>query len=959
MPNGPRALAIVCAAITAAVAAAVLVGWGTGTRGLIQIGPGFAPMQVNTALAFLAAAAALFVVSLGSGAMRSRLGGWTLAMTGSFIVTVAAATLLQYGLNLDLGIDQLLVEAYVSTRTSHPGRMSAWTAVGFLATGTVVLLAVSAPPPGSRRYAMMAVGIGFVGLLASAVLVVYLLELDPALGAVTSTRVAGHTATLFWLVAAGGGAVLSLGSPVARRAFHWLPVLLGIVVTLTVREGLIARDEVIRTAITQEWTDQVADHAMESLRHRVDRLHRIAVRASSGAYPTTEDWRLDAAYFSRDALDGLPVALVSRERDIVWSVPDSSSAAPLVGAFDQPVGWQAARAGATKRFPQITPPLLHRDGRYRSLLVAPVALASRDTAFLVAQLDLTAAMELDRMVEGYELGLDVGGVRVVEGPGAHDDTDGTAAFKFGGVTFAFRGAPTEARIASFASRLPGVVLATGLAFSVLLASIQFTAHAHARSEARFRALLESAPDAGIIVDEEGRIVDVNSRAETLFGEQPSDLTGRSIAEFAADSPLAKPVPAWRWNEPFDLSVPRRLGPDLPTEVIATPIQTRDGLLVSIALRDVTERKAMIARLRESDRLKSEFVSTVSHEMRTPLTVIREFSSLVVDEVAGPINDEQRHHLDTVVRNCDRLTGLIGDLLELARLESGKYRMDRRQTDLGPLLERCVDELQALASVKHHTLSLHIEGPLPQVLCDPDRVTQVVVNLVGNAHKFTPPGGSITVSAGAVDHTVEVSVTDSGVGIAPENHGKIFGAFVQIDREDGPGAQGTGLGLNVTRQIVEMHGGRMRLQSAVGLGSTFSFSLPLLDDELLTAFLAPHLRRKELSGTPVSLLMLREKEPSDSPFMEDLYTTIVGIQRLGRDEALFARTHGVLLVALEADGRGTTAFVHRLLTQIEHARDRLEYTVRSLASEGPAFAPRLDEVGDEDWLALPLTPTTEI
>lgn len=955
--SGPTTFAVACAAIAGLVSSAVLLGWMVGDHGLIQVGPTFAPMQVNTALCFLCGAGALVVVASGPGVMRHTLGRRVLVGTGVFLVAVSGATLVQYALGINLGIDELLFEAYVVTRTSHPGRMSPWTAIGFLAMGTVVLLGVVAPAPGSRRYTVMAVLTGFVGILASTVLVLYVLELDPALGAVSATRMAVHTASLFWVLAVGAGAALSLGSPLARRAFTVTPVLLGLVVTLTVRQGLIDRDRFVRAASTQEWVTQTSAHSLGLLRLRIEALERMAARVRGGAYRSLGDWMVDATYYSDRVLGGHAVGLVDEEFRIEWSLPAGAATQELQEWLGRPETRTLARRSAEEGVPLLTAPDRRSGPGVLALVMAPVLEEGRAPRFVVGALDYTTAMNLAELAAGYQLRLVVDGVAVLDGSaGPAHETAGSAHLTFAGSTFDFFATPSAERIASSASRLPAVVLATGLTFAVLLGWIQFSAQARARSEARFRALLESAPDAGVIVDAAGRIVDVNSRAETLFGARHTDLAGTPIGALGGSPKLLKPVTDWDWSDSFELMVPRGDQPGLPLEVTASPIQTDEGLLVSMSLRDVTERNAMIDRLRESDRLKSEFVSTVSHEMRTPLTVIREFSSLVHDGSAGPVNPDQAEFLDTVLRNCDRLTGLVGDLLELARLKSGKYRMDRRQTDIVPLLERCTQDLEALAATKEQLLQLDVRGPLPEVLCDSDRVTQVLVNLVGNAHKFTPAGGAIIVRAEAVGPSVAIAVEDTGVGIAEEHHATIFGAFVQVDREDGPGTMGTGLGLNVARQIVELHGGRLTVESQPGSGSTFTFTLPALDEELLTGFLAPHLKRRDITGTPLSLVLLRDTGSggsggSSDDVLEAAYNAILSLQRVGRDEALLARKHQLLAVALEADEEGSLGFVRRLTSQLGGSGVRLDYAIRTLDSDRPGAVPTLDDVGSEEWRSL--------
>ncbi len=944
--SGPTTFAVVCATVAGLISAKALFGWVIGDYSLVQVGPTVAPMRANTALCFLCGSAALVAGASGPRALRSPRGRQILIGLGSFLLLVPGLTIAQHVLHVDLGIDGLLFDASAFTPTTDPGPMSPWTALGFMVMGTVALLATTRPAPGSPRFTLMAFLTGFVGVLASVVIAIYVMNVDVAPGAANYTRMAVPTASLFWILALGTGIMMVMGSPRARRMLQWAPVFLGLLVTLVVRQELIDRDRLVRTTGTEDWIEQTSLHALGLLKLRVEALEGLAEEVAAGA-----EHHIDRV------LDGHTIGLLDSNLQIEWSTADGPQRLGLQRSLDRPEARALALRAAAEGVSLMSAPDLRPGTSFQALVFSPVLVEGSEPKFVVGVMDYRSTMILDGIVGGYRLGLVVDGVPVLDaGSVGADEAEASVYHSFAGRTLAFHAAPSEERIASSASRLPAIVLMTGLAFALLLAWSRYSAQAHERSEARFRALLESAPDAGVIVDEVGRIVDVNSRAENLFGAARTDLSGTSIGMLGGGTKLTRPVMDWDWNDPFELVVPRSGLPDLPLEVTASPIQTDDGLLVSMSLRDMTERNALIDRLRESDRLKSEFVSTVSHEMRTPLAVIREYSSLIHDGVAGPVNGDQADFLDTVLRNCDRLTGLVGDLLELAQMRSGKYRMDRQQTDLAPVLERATQDLEALAATKAQILRLDVRGPLPDVLCDPDRVTQVLVNLVGNAHKFTPEGGEITVRAETRGTSVAIAVQDTGVGIAEEHQAQIFGAFVQVGRKDGPGPMGTGLGLNVARQIVEFHGGRLTVESCPGEGSTFTFTLPALDEDPLTGFLAPHLDRHKSAGTSFSLLRVRDTVSDGGEYLDQVYDTVLAIQRVGGDEALRIRKQNLVIVALVADEDGSLAFVRRLLSRLDEAHERLEFAIWTLDPDSDVM-PSLGEPSHQGFRPL-LAPVAE-
>ena len=256
-----------------------------------------------------------------------------------------------------------------------------------------------------------------------------------------------------------------------------------------------------------------------------------------------------------------------------------------------------------------------------------------------------------------------------------------------------------------------------------------------------------------------------------------------------------------------------------------------GALDPRTLRRITrhaiERSRILQRVRSADRLKTQFVSMASHELRTPLAIIREFVALTRDGVGGPLTGDQTEWLDTVLRNCDRLGTLLDDVLDLARIESGTLRLALGPCDLVPALESWLADFQPRVDSRRQSLLLDpVDPPFPIVACDAEKIQQVIVNLVENAHKFAPDGGHIAVRVRRAGAFVAVEVADDGAGIAPVDQARIFEAFTQVDRADGPGAKGTGLGLTIARRIAELHGGAMTVSSEPRLGSTFTLTIPV-------------------------------------------------------------------------------------------------------------------------------------
>jgi len=234
-------------------------------------------------------------------------------------------------------------------------------------------------------------------------------------------------------------------------------------------------------------------------------------------------------------------------------------------------------------------------------------------------------------------------------------------------------------------------------------------------------------------------------------------------------------------------------------------------------------------LQRATQAKSEFLANVSHELRTPLNVIIGFSQLIIDGVPGKINQEQRQCLSDILTSSEQLLDLINDVLDLSKVESGKMGLRLTDTVLADVIEWVAGTMAPVFTSKKQILDVEVEEGLPPVRADEGRIKQVLFNLLSNSNKFTADSGKIKVEAVRDGDWTQVSVIDNGVGIKEEDQERIFEPFYRVDS---PAARegGTGLGLSLTRQIVEKHGGRLWVESQYGKGSKFAFILPLSSGE---------------------------------------------------------------------------------------------------------------------------------
>ncbi len=259
-----------------------------------------------------------------------------------------------------------------------------------------------------------------------------------------------------------------------------------------------------------------------------------------------------------------------------------------------------------------------------------------------------------------------------------------------------------------------------------------------------------------------------------------------------------------------------------------------------ANRELTEKNrtlaALVDKLQEADRVKSNFLATVSHELRTPLTSVIGYSEMLLEGIAGELNEEQRDYVRTVMEKGDQLLQLITGILDISRLEAGEMKVRRVPFALAEVVRVAVSTVAPNALRKHVKLEVDVPADLPQALGDSDKTRQVILNLLGNAVKFTPENGTVrlAVTRGGIGRAerpdgepgLRVSVADNGIGIPIEHFARVFDPFYQVDNSSTREYGGTGLGLSIVKRFVEAQGGQVWLDSELGKGTSFSFTLPV-------------------------------------------------------------------------------------------------------------------------------------
>ncbi len=414
------------------------------------------------------------------------------------------------------------------------------------------------------------------------------------------------------------------------------------------------------------------------------------------------------------------------------------------------------------------------------------------------------------------------------------------------------------------------------------------------TEDRYKNLFDRANDLIFILDKKSCFSEMNGKFEEIFGYRRDQWIGRSFYDLVPGNFRNEAIKyCWetlKGGAPrFELAAVRNDGRVINLALANSPVRNEEGEITGIMgiARDISESKKL-------EELQNKFVAHVSHELRTPLTAMGEFISILADGIPGELNQAQKDYCKRIGFNIDRLTRIIENLLLISRVDEGKLALEKELVDLGGLVSQVKDNLAPTAARKQISLETDIEDMIPKIYADPNRISQVITNLVANALKFTPNNGQVTIAVRDRESSVELQVRDTGIGISSQDRERIFDRFQQIRRRSEFGRGGTGLGLAISREIVFLHRGSIRVESEVGKGSVFYVTLPkapaprvlLVDDdpdliEMYKDFLSPLHYRVSVAYNGTEAVKLALEENPDLIILDIVMPRMSGYEVLGR------------------------------------------------------------------------------
>lgn len=870
----------------------VLLGWWLEIAAFKSILPGLATMKPNTAVAFAFCGAGLWLRQKTAGAIRSNR---TLATAcASVTMIIAFLTLLEYWTGIDLGIDQLLFSDAANTATSYPGRMAVATAIGFVLLGTALLLFDIEARWGIYLSQGSALLTGVISLIT---LIAYTYDLQAFYRIQAFSSVASPTAILFFVLS--GGIFLAARAKqhlMARLPFRFglAPQVITLVVTTVVlvggiisavmlrRSQSILREQIIANNLAAiDLAAEFAHRYIEGTQISIQLFARSPFIEQSvltddfiRATPELQEFLqlnqrvngcgiVDSKGIFRATSASAATSLGTSASDREWFKPAMATREPYLGFPTM------TRSTARPVIPYVVP-ISNPKGDVKGLLLCGISLAALNDAFVKFQTGPSARASLtDRRRGGIILA----------------DTDRSRILQFTtgrnqGVDHLLKGERGAIETTDSAGELNLAVFAPvpGLPWEITILQPTKAAFAPINTATRENMLYIA-----VLLLFTAIITGILARRVT----QPLARL-RAAASQLGGGELTTRLNFTRQDELGDLGK--------TFDQMAATLDERSAQLRAAH----NELQSQYTQIRDANRLKSEFLANMSHELRTPLNAIIGFSQLIHDGKVGPIGANQKEYLSDILTSADHLLQLINDVLDLSKVESGKLEFDPEPVNLTKLITEVRNILQPLVAGKHLTVAIEVADAVAQVVIDPAKLKQILYNYLSNAIKFTSEDGRIMVRASVAENPAyfRLEVEDTGIGIMEDEIAKLFIAFQQLDSSTTKKHQGTGLGLALTKKIVEAQGGRVGVRSARGQGSVFFAILPI--NAIAKTDSGPSSEPPAASSDAPMILIIEDSE-ADLQWLTQTLTEAhysFDVAKTGAEAATMAQSRAYAMVLLD-------------------------------------------------------------
>lgn len=821
---------------------AVLVGWYTKQQFLIQIHHSFAPMQYNTALCFLLSGLGFFLLA------KNKI--ITPAIFGFTVLAFGLLTMLEYVFDIDIGIDQMFMDHYITTKTSHIGRMAPNTAMCFMLMGLALLLGSLLTNQQVRKNSLRFVA-AITAVLGGVTIGAYVLGLEENYGWTNLTRMALHASMGFLTLGVSiffytydkkffSKTISSNSQGFAVRVSLFASIVLLLFSFLLWEEVSKSENEYIKQKIANEQL-LLASSISSDMNHSIRALKRMGQRWEVDGGTPYEKWKIDAKNYIEDSDAISSIEWVDKNYFVRWAIPikDNESAIGYNIVMDEEIS-KIVYDAADSMAPRLTSKVNIAQGYDAFIAYIPLNVKNKFAGFIAGVYDIDKFFDIaihSKNKENFH-------ITITDGDGALYFSGNALETKFSAKkdieiynrTWSILLTPKKLYLNSQRSKLPEIILITGSLLSIMLcAAIYYGLLSRGNNKLLQDAnsfmglIMESNPDFVFVKDKELRILQANQAFINIYPPEKQDqIIGYTTLEEYQPEEAEEFVKGDRiafekgYSESREeIHLPNGDKCILFVQKIRFENAENESFILCIG-RDITDKEDLILKLTKSNEDLEGFAQIASHDLKEPLRAIQNHSGFMLDNYAKKLDEEGEKKLNRIMFLTVKMEKLISDLLHYSKL--GNQKLELKEFSL----DKAVHSIGELLA-DNEDFEIIVPKKLPRVVGNKAQITEALRNLITNSMKYnTSEAKRVEINVKNTTRSgrsfVLLSLKDNGIGIAEKFHESIFEMFKRLHKEDAYGG-GTGAGLGFVRKIVERHGGEIWLESEKGKGSTFFITLP--------------------------------------------------------------------------------------------------------------------------------------